>query len=56
MSMPARMACRRNAECIASRTLLLPRKLKETLDTPPLTLACGRFALIQAVALKKSTA
>jgi hypothetical protein len=35
---------------------LFPRKLKEMLETPPLTLACGRFALIQRVALMKSTA
>ena len=39
-----------------SRTGLLPRKLKETLETPPLTLACGRLALIQRVASMKSTA
>ena len=56
MSMPARIAWYRNAECIASRTRLLPRKLNEMFDTPPLTLACGRFALIQRVALMKSTA
>ena len=34
---------------------MLPRKLNEMLETPPLTLACGRFALIQRVALMKST-
>ncbi len=52
----ARWRGSRNAECIASRTGLLPRKLNETLDTPPLTLACGRFCLIQRVAWMKSTA
>jgi hypothetical protein len=41
---------------MASRTGLLPRKLKEMFDTPPLTLACGRFCLIQRVALMKSIA
>ncbi len=40
----------------ASRTGSLPRKLKLTLDTPPLTFAPGKLALIQAVALMKSTA
>ena len=40
---------------MASRTLLLPRKLKEMLETPPETLACGRFCLIQRVAWMKST-
>ncbi len=56
MSIPARMAWYRNAECIASLTRLLPRKLNETLDTPPLTFAWGRFFLIQRVASMKSTA
>ena len=56
ISMPAWMAWYRNAECMASRTWLLPRKLNETFDTPPLTLAWGRFALIQRVASMKSTA
>ncbi len=41
---------------MASRTWLLPRKLKEMFETPPLTLAWGRFALIQRVASMKSTA
>ena len=31
-------------------------ELNEILETPPLTLACGRLALIQRVALMKSTA
>ncbi|MND02999.1 hypothetical protein D3C83_226120 [compost metagenome] len=56
ISMPAAMAWNRNAECIASRTLLLPRKLNEMFETPPLTLACGRFCLIQRVASMKSSA
>ena len=42
--------------CIASRTLLLPRKLNEMFETPPLTRACGRWVLIQRVASMKSTA
>ncbi len=41
---------------MASRTLLLPRKLNEIFETPPETFACGRLALIQRVALMKSTA
>ena len=45
MSMPARMAWYRNAECIASRTTLLPRKENEMLLTPPLTFAPGRVGL-----------
>ena len=56
MSMPAAIAWYRNAEWIASRTRLLPRKLNEMFETPPLTLACGRFSLIQRVARMKSTA
>ena len=39
MSIPAPIAWYRKAECMASRTLLLPRKLKEMFDTPPETLA-----------------
>jgi hypothetical protein len=34
----------------------LPRKEKLTLETPPEMRAWGRFALIQRVALMKSTA
>ncbi|EWS64148.1 hypothetical protein Y695_02613 [Hydrogenophaga sp. T4] len=56
MSMPALMAWYRNTVWIASRTGSLPRKLNDTLDTPPLTLAPGRCCLIQRVALMKSTA
>ena len=41
---------------MASRTLLFPRKEKETLLTPPLTCAWGKFSRIQAAVLKKSTA
>ena len=40
---------------MASRTTLLPRKLKLMFDTPPLTLAWGRFFLIHRVASMKST-
>ncbi|MCY1239736.1 hypothetical protein D9M72_525460 [compost metagenome] len=56
MSMPAPMAWYRNTVWIASRTESLPRNENETLDTPPLTLAYGRFCLIQRVASMKSTA
>ena len=54
MSMPAAMAWKRKTEWIASRTALLPRKLNDTLETPPETRACGRLALIHAVARMKS--
>jgi hypothetical protein len=50
MSIPARIAWYRNTEWIASRTGSLPRNEKETLLTPPLTLAWGRVALIRRVA------
>jgi hypothetical protein len=43
MSMPARMAWYRNTEWIASRTGLLPRNEKDTLETPPETFACGQL-------------
>jgi hypothetical protein len=46
MSMPARMAWKRKTAWIASRTGLLPRKLNDTLETPPDTNAPGRFSLI----------
>ena len=41
---------------MASLTLLFPLNEKETLLTPPLTLAPGKFFLIHFVALKKSIA
>ena len=44
MSMPALMAWNRNTECIASRTVSLPRKEKEKLETPPEIWACGSSA------------
>ena len=56
MSMPAWMAWYRNAECIASRTMSLPRKENEMLLTPPLTLHRGSIALIWRVASIKFTA
>ncbi|NKA88722.1 hypothetical protein GO305_02356 [Ralstonia solanacearum] len=56
MSMPAPMAWYRNTVWMASRTTSLPRNENETFDTPPLTLACGNFCLIQRVASMKSTA
>ena len=46
----------RNAACIASRTVLLPRNENEMLLMPPLMRAPGRFSLIQRVASMKSTA
>ena len=39
---------------MASRTGLLPRKLKETLEMPPETYAPGSLALIQRVPSMKS--
>ncbi len=56
MVMPALIAWYRNTVCIASRAGSLPRKEKLTFDTPPLTLARGRFSRIQRVASMKSTA
>ena len=55
MSRPAWMAWNRKTEWIASRTGLLPRNEKETLEMPPETSAPGRFSLIQRVASMKST-
>jgi hypothetical protein len=56
MSMPARTPWNRNAVWMASRTGLLPRKAKDTLDTPPDTFAYGKVCLMIRVASKKSTA
>ncbi|MNR66573.1 hypothetical protein D3C85_1901350 [compost metagenome] len=56
MSMPAAMAWYRNTVWMASRTTSLPRNENDTLETPPLTFAYGRFCLIQRVASMKSTA
>ena len=56
ISIPCCIAWYRKAACMASRTGSFPRKENETLLTPPLTLAPGKFCLIQRVALKKSTA
>ena len=56
MSRPAAIAWYRKAECIASRTALLPRKENEMLLTPPLTLRAGSAALIRRVASMKATA
>ena len=56
MVIPFWMAWYKNAECMASRTLLLPRNENETLLTPPETPAYGRFSRIHLVALKKSKA
>ena len=47
MSMPARMAWYRNAECIASRTTSLPRNENEMLLTPPEIFAPGQACLDQ---------
>ena len=48
------MAWKRKTAWIASRTGLLPRNENDTLEMPPLTLAPGRFSLIQRVASMKS--
>ena len=56
MSMPALMAWYRKTEWIARRTGSLPRKLNDTLETPPETRANGKVALIRRVASMKSTA
>ena len=48
------MAWNRNTAWIASRTGLLPRNEKLTLEMPPETFAPGRFCLIQRVASMKS--
>ena len=56
MSSPARIAWYRNAECMASRTALLPLNANERFDTPPEVSAPGRFAFIQRTASMKSTA
>ena len=56
MSMPARMAWSRNAECIASRTALLPRNEKDRFDTPPETWQCGSSARMRFVASMKAIA
>ena len=53
---PALIAWYRKTVWMASRTGSLPRKLKDTFDTPPEVLAYGRFSLIHATALMKSTA
>lgn len=45
MSIPSAIAWYRNTECIASRTLLLPRNENDRLLTPPLTFAYGQLAL-----------
>ena len=54
MSRPAAIAWYRKTAWIASRTGLLPRKQKLTLEMPPETRAPGRFSLIQRVAWMKS--
>ncbi len=56
MSSPASIAWDRNTACIASRTVLLPRKANDTLEIPPDVSAPGRFALIQRTASMKSRA
>ena len=48
------MAWNRKTAWIASRTGLLPRNEKLTLEMPPETSAPGRFSLIQRVASMKS--
>ncbi len=53
---PALIAWYRKTVWIASRTGSLPRKLKDTFETPPEVLAQGSLCLIQATASMKSTA
>ena len=50
MSIPARMAWSRNTECIASRTVSLPRNENDRFDTPPDTCERARWSRIQRVA------
>ena len=50
------MAWVRKAECMASRTVGLPRNEKERLLTPPLIRAWGRARLRTRVASMKSIA
>ncbi len=54
--MPCWIPWYRKAEWIASRTRLFPLKEKETLLTPPMICAPGKFSLIHLAALKKSRA
>ena len=56
MSNPAFIAWNKKHECIASLTKSFPLKLKDTFESPPDTLALGRFFLIKIVASKKSFA
>ena len=56
MSMPAAIAWYRNTEWIAWRTVSLPRKENETLETPPETWQWGSVARMTRVASMKSTA
>ncbi len=50
MSSPARIAWKRNAECIASRTTSLPRKENERFEIPPLVREPGQRSLIRGSA------
>ena len=50
MSRPAAIAWYRNAECIARRTVSLPRNEKLRFDTPPEIFAPGQCRLISRVA------
>ena len=56
MSRPACIAWYRKAECMASLTVLLPRKENDRFDTPPEVRAPGRLFFIQRTASMKSTA
>ena len=55
VSRRAGMAWYRKTECMARRTASLPRKLNETLESPPETWQPGRFSRIRFVASMKST-
>ncbi len=56
MSRPARIAWKRKAECIASRTASLPRKAKLRFEIPPLVRAPGQRALISGSASRNAFA
>ena len=56
MSRPARIAWKRNAECIASRTTSLPRNAKLRFEIPPLVFAPGQRSLMSGSASRNAFA
>ncbi len=56
MSIPARIAWKRNTEFMASRTWSLPRKAKLRFETPPEMRAPGQRSLMSHVASMKFSA